>query len=151
MTPRYLVVGPQGSGKSTFGALLADALNADAADTSAWPRSVLRDLLGREPTRPEMVKFCDALKRDDPTLLVARCWAAGARVACGPRTREEVAACKERWPEVRVVFIARPPGPEAHLDTSFDLDESDADVVIRPDGLPHAEVCARLLARGWGR
>lgn len=148
---RYLVVGPQGSGKSTFGALLADALDADCADTSAWPRSVLRDLLGRDPTRPEMVRFCDSLKRDDPTLLVARCWAAGARVACGSRTRDEVAACKARWPEVRVVYIARPPGPEAHLDTSFDLDEMDADYVLRADTIEAARAMARLLARRWGR
>lgn len=149
--PRFLVIGPQGSGKSTFGAMLSNALGCDYADTSDWIKRQLRAVLGREPTRTECVALGDSVKRDEPTFLVERCFDTGARVACGSRTREEVEAARVRWPGLRVVFIARPPGPEAHLDTSFDLDEHDADVVIRPDGLPHAEVCARLLARGWGR
>ena len=148
--PRYLVIGPQGSGKSTFGAMLASALGCDYADTSDWLKRQLRAVLGREPTRPECVALGDSVKRDDPEFLVARCFAAGARVACGSRTRDEVDAARARWPGLRVVYIARPPGPEAHMDTSYDLDEHDADVVIRSSDVAHMESFARLLAGGRG-
>lgn len=152
MTPhRYLVIGPQGSGKSTFGAMLADEIGCDAADTSAWIKRVLRPVLGREPTRTECVRLGDAVKEDDAAFLVARCFEAGARIACGSRTRDEVWEARQRYPGLKVVYIARPPGPEAHLDTSFNLDEHDADIVIRDTSLDQMRSAARMLARGWGR
>lgn len=33
---RFIIIGPQGAGKSTFGAFLAEALGTQATDTSAW-------------------------------------------------------------------------------------------------------------------
>lgn len=148
MTRRYLIIGPQGAGKSTFGAALAEALGTDAVDTSAWIKRILRRTLGREPTRPECVALGDAVCADDPAFLVDRCFETGARVACGARRREEVAQARERWPDLVVVFLRRPAGPEAHLDTSNEVDGYDADIVLAPRDLAECKEMAGLLARG---
>lgn len=171
---RYVIVGPQGAGKSTFGGFLAEALGTKATDTSAWlvdvenarqkalwERYQITPWMGKAPTdeqiaadiakgdlverldlvygwddlrnrpcRELLVALGDAVNSVGPTFLVDRCFEQG-NIAIGVRRKNELAAIKEKYPEVIVLYIdpSLREGTERSKD-NFELEREDAHFVL---------------------
>lgn len=157
---RYLVIGPQGSGKTTFGKRLAARLDTVCTDTSEWLVAVETKRLidsgegwkgwdperGR-PCRRLLVALGNAVVAVEPSCLVDRCFREG-RVCSGVRRRAELHAARSLYPGVVVVWIDRAAGHEAYAD-NLELTAADADVVVAPEGEEGIEeAVARVLARG---
>jgi len=143
---RYLVIGQQGTGKSTFGEALADAIGSYAADTSAWLYRVETARNGgKRPTRADLVALGNAVCDDDPAFLVARAFETGARVCCGVRRRVELDAARDQWPDLVVIYLDRPAGPEVG-DDNCEVTREDADLVLRPESVRDGKALARTLA-----
>jgi len=147
--PRYLIFGPQGSGKTTFGRILAAAIGTTATDTSAWLKRVEMRRNGGKPfTRADLVALGDAVCAEDPAFLVDRCFEAG-RVAVGVRRWSEFAAVHVKYPGVVDIYIDRAPGAEV-ADDNFELRPDHADHIITPCDEAQAVEFALHIARYEG-
>lgn len=133
--PLVFVVGARGSGKSTFGALLATQLGVRCAETSAVLIRRLADvcaaMLG--PTEREggwesaicdekddeycggsyrkaLIELGNQITADDPVTLARECWTQGAGVIVGVRRFAEYAACRRCWPSAVWLLLEREHG-----------------------------------------
>lgn len=168
---RYIIVGPQGAGKSTFGGFLAEALGTKATDTSAWlvevenaRRTALWDRYGLtsdltgpnstyirawdekrgRPCRELLVALGDAVNSVGNTFLVDRCFEKGD-IAMGVRRKNELAEIRTKYPYAVVIYIDRDAGTEQAKD-NLELGPQDADVIVRARSLEGSKAVAERIA-----
>lgn len=143
---RYLVFGPQGSGKTTFGHVLARAIGGKAVDTSAWLKRVeMRRNGGRPIPRASLVALGDAVCAEDPCFLVDRAIEAGADVIIGIRRWAEFICVSAKYRPLVLIYIGRAPGPEVGED-NFELTPDYADHVVEADGEDEMNAAAAHIA-----
>lgn len=172
---KYIVIGKQGAGKSTFGGHLAEELKTKATDTSAWlvevetaRQKALKERyqidgtlmtnarpLGQvqswdearnRPCRELLVALGDAVNSVGNTFLVDRCFEKGD-IAIGVRRKNELAEIKARYPDVVVILVDRNAGGEQAKD-NFELGIADTEhLVVRAKTLDGAKKIAETFAK----
>ena len=105
MTHRLLLMGVSGSGKSTVGALLAEALRIPFADADAFhpPQNVAKMARGEALTDADRLPWLDALG----AWLAAR--AEGGVIGCSALKRDYRDRLRMHAPALRILHLAGPP------------------------------------------
>lgn len=102
-TPKLLICGYTGSGKTTVGREIAQQLGAKLMDTFQVIAEDLEDLTGgssivigdnKSALRATLKAHGTAMCKDDPAALVKACLAGGATIVGGCRRRDEFEAAK---------------------------------------------------------
>ena len=105
MTHRLLLMGVSGSGKSTVGALLAEALRIPFADADAFhpPQNVAKMARGEALTDADRLPWLDALG----AWLAAR--TEGGVIGCSALKRDYRDRLRMHAPALRILHLAGPP------------------------------------------